>query len=205
MKGSASQPQCAGTNKRGDPCEATIVGPDGFCRAHSPNGLDMRELGRKGGKASVRSRLGLGDDLPDALRGKARKRLDAALDDPDPRIRLQAARAIASYSPERPPAEQQPEQQQGRPLAMSIGDLCAAAVELGVLEGDNLRIGGRPVSRTPQLSVEQATAPDAAESPKPAPAPRQAPPALDELTDDGDGDFWTRLYGDDRASGYEWK
>jgi hypothetical protein len=47
-----SQPtlaSCTGKNKRGEPCRATVVGPDGLCSAHSGR-QDMRELGRAGGK-----------------------------------------------------------------------------------------------------------------------------------------------------------
>jgi hypothetical protein len=133
MKRSAGEPRCQARNARGEPCAATIIGPDGYCPAHGGK-LDMKAIGVKGGKASVRSRLGLGDDLPDALRGKARKRLDAALDDPDPKIRLAAARAIASYSPERPPLEAAaPEQQHTGRGCFRLVDIFAVMCERRIL------------------------------------------------------------------------
>jgi hypothetical protein len=45
--------RCKAQTKRGDPCRATVVGEDGYCSAHSGR-QDMRELGRKGGKANGR-------------------------------------------------------------------------------------------------------------------------------------------------------
>jgi hypothetical protein len=41
--------RCKARNARGEPCRATIVGPDGLCPTHG--GRDMRELGRRGGKS----------------------------------------------------------------------------------------------------------------------------------------------------------
>jgi hypothetical protein len=69
----------------------------------------MRELGRKGGKASVRSRLGLNVDADTSLREKARKRLEAQLDSPDERLAQAAARALYSYGPAKPPADAEQE------------------------------------------------------------------------------------------------
>jgi hypothetical protein len=40
--------RCKARNKAGKPCQATIVGPNGLCPAHS--GRDMRALGSLGGK-----------------------------------------------------------------------------------------------------------------------------------------------------------
>lgn len=65
----------------------------------------MAELGRKGGKASVRSRLGLDVDADVTLREKARKRLERQLDSPDERLAQAAARALYSYGPAKPPAD----------------------------------------------------------------------------------------------------
>jgi hypothetical protein len=69
----------------------------------------MRELGRKGGKASVRSRLGLDVDADVTLREKARKRLEAQLDSDNERSAQAAARALYSYGPAKPPADAEPE------------------------------------------------------------------------------------------------
>jgi hypothetical protein len=68
--------------------------------------VDMKAIGRQGGKASVRSRLGLDVDADDNLRAKARRRLDAMLDDKDPRVALRAAQSLFSYSSAKPPADQ---------------------------------------------------------------------------------------------------
>jgi hypothetical protein len=65
----------------------------------------MRELGRKGGKASVRSRLGLDVDADVTLQEKARRRLEAQLDSDDERLAQAAARALYSYGPAKPPAD----------------------------------------------------------------------------------------------------
>jgi hypothetical protein len=97
-----SKRTCSGTNKRGEPCGAT-AGSDGLCSVHSGR-TDPKELGRKGGLASVRSRLGISPQVvDDQLRGLARKQLEALLSDPDPRVRLSASRALYSYSPTTPP------------------------------------------------------------------------------------------------------
>lgn len=58
---------CRGTTADGTPCESPIVGPDGFCPAHGPDGRErMSEIGRKGAEASARKRRGGGLE-PDAL------------------------------------------------------------------------------------------------------------------------------------------
>jgi hypothetical protein len=41
--------RCQAKNKAGQPCQATIVGPDGLCTAHSGK-QDMRAIGSLGGK-----------------------------------------------------------------------------------------------------------------------------------------------------------
>jgi acetyl-CoA synthetase len=62
---------------------------------------------------------------------KARTRMNQLLDDPDPRVRLQAARAIASYSPERRrPSGGAPRQRRKPCRARRAGrDLLALALE----------------------------------------------------------------------------
>jgi hypothetical protein len=79
----------------------------------------MRELGRAGGKASVRSRLGLDVDADDNLRAKARTRLDAMLDSDNPQHVLAAAKSLFSYASSKAPAEVQQDWQPlgGKPFS----------------------------------------------------------------------------------------
>jgi DNA-binding transcriptional ArsR family regulator len=70
--------RCRGTSKRGDPCRATVVGVSGYCAVHDPERpIDMRELGRKGGKGR---RRGVAEQLPAAERASLRERLRDQLD-----------------------------------------------------------------------------------------------------------------------------
>jgi hypothetical protein len=174
----------------------------------------MRELGRKGGRASVRSRLGLGDDLPDALRAKARKRLDAALDDPDPKIRLAAARAIASYSPERPPVEAAaPEQRHTGRGVYSVLDLFAAFAglklfsqfDIGISEEAERELIAKLKERglldedeRPPSTSRRLPADEKEPLATPEPVPQQAPPdVLSGMTDGPGPDFDESRYGSD--------
>jgi hypothetical protein len=68
--------RCKATTKRGTPCAATVVGPDGLCSAHSGR-QDMRALGHRGGKAR---RKGVAEQLPDAERASLREQLRRGLD-----------------------------------------------------------------------------------------------------------------------------
>lgn len=47
---------CRGTNADGEPCESPVVGEDGWCPAHRPDGGSerMSELGRRGAKSTAR-------------------------------------------------------------------------------------------------------------------------------------------------------
>jgi hypothetical protein len=66
----------------------------------------MRELGRKGGRASVKSRHGLTDEVADdELRGLARKRLREMLDSGHPQHVLSAAKSLFSYASSKAPAD----------------------------------------------------------------------------------------------------
>jgi hypothetical protein len=67
--------RCQAKTKRGEPCRATVVGPDGLCSAHSGR-QNMRELGRKGGKAR---RAGVVEQLPAGERESLRQHLRANL------------------------------------------------------------------------------------------------------------------------------
>jgi hypothetical protein len=69
--------RCKATNKRGEPCAATVVGPRGYCVVHDPERkVDMRELGHRGGKAR---RKGVAEQLPAGERGSLRQHLRANL------------------------------------------------------------------------------------------------------------------------------
>jgi hypothetical protein len=70
----ASKRRCKATNKRGEPCAATVVGADGKCSAHSGR-QDMRELGRRGGRRSPG-----GKQLPAGERESLREALRDGLD-----------------------------------------------------------------------------------------------------------------------------
>jgi hypothetical protein len=65
------------------------------------NPTDPRELGRKGGLVSGRSRSGLDELADDSLREKARQRLNAMLESPGERVRLSAARSLFTCAPTR--------------------------------------------------------------------------------------------------------
>jgi len=58
-----SERRCKASNKRGEPCRATIVGAGGYCPAHAAGGRDMRELGRLGGQKRGRKQEEPGDRL----------------------------------------------------------------------------------------------------------------------------------------------
>jgi hypothetical protein len=89
-------------NQRGEPCGSRAITKDGKCAAHSGI-VDMRAIGMAGGRASVRSRLGLDPELADGrLRKKAKAALEALLDSEDEGRRLSAARALYSYAPAKP-------------------------------------------------------------------------------------------------------
>jgi hypothetical protein len=99
--------RCEATNKAGEPCRSTSVDAGGFCAVHGGK-VDMRELGSRGGRQSVRSRLSLDHSVADdRLRAKAKRRLEALLDSDDESKRLSAARALYSYSAVKPPNDEE--------------------------------------------------------------------------------------------------
>jgi hypothetical protein len=66
----------------------------------------MRAIGAAGGRGSVRSRLGLSDEVADeGLREKARRRLEKVLDGDDEAAALRAAQSLYSYRAAQPPAD----------------------------------------------------------------------------------------------------
>jgi hypothetical protein len=99
--------------------------------------------------------------------------MNELLDDPDPRIRIQAARAIASYSPERPPAEQeqQPASEGGKPVGLA--DVVRAGIECGLITSNSeIWVGGEIVRRetpSPRQEVEAAHGPG---YPRPSATPK---------------------------------
>jgi hypothetical protein len=68
-------PRCKAVTKAGKPCQA-LAGAEGLCTAHAGK-TDMRELGRRGGKAR---RGGLAKQLPATERESLREALRAGLD-----------------------------------------------------------------------------------------------------------------------------
>jgi hypothetical protein len=61
--------RCKATTKRGTPCAATVVGPDGLCSAHSGR-QDMKALGRLGGRGRRGAKP---EQVPASLREELRK------------------------------------------------------------------------------------------------------------------------------------
>lgn len=102
----SSKRRCRALNRAGEPC-GRRASDDGYCTAHGPNAQDLRELGKRGGVASVRSRLGIDPEVADGrLRMKAKARLEALLDSGDEAKALAAARSLYSYSPSKAPADE---------------------------------------------------------------------------------------------------
>jgi hypothetical protein len=94
---------CNATKRNGERCKARPVTQEGLCAIHG--GLsDPKAMGRAGGRGRERSALGISDELAveESLREKARERLNEMLDSSNEQIRIRAATALASYSPERP-------------------------------------------------------------------------------------------------------
>jgi hypothetical protein len=129
-----SERVCNALRRDGEACRARAITPDGKCAAHG--GLvNMAEVGRLGGRASVRRRLGIDGD--DALRRKARATLDGMLDSDDPRVQIQAARSLFSYS-QTPTPREDAHQPIPPPVLASgrrptgLADVLVLATELGV-------------------------------------------------------------------------
>jgi hypothetical protein len=99
----------------------------------------MAAIGARGGRASVRKRLGVNGD--DALRETARRRLLEAISGDDARLALQASRAVFSYGSSPPPTDA-PEPTPEPPTiagvrVTGISDVVLIANELGVDIGQN--------------------------------------------------------------------
>jgi hypothetical protein len=117
VKGTAIKRRCTATNKRGEPCGARAVTAEGLCAADG--GLtDMRAIGAAGGRGSVRSRLGLSDEIADeSLREKARRRLEKVLDGDDEAAALRAGQSLYSYRAAQPPVDHERREEGGAYLA----------------------------------------------------------------------------------------
>jgi hypothetical protein len=104
---------CHAARKRdGAPCRSRVVLEDGFCPAHSPTrGLEMAELGRAGGLASVEARRELGKTVRERLRDRVEAEADKiwrvyrdAFDaeggdgDPDHRARLASVEGVLAQA-----------------------------------------------------------------------------------------------------------
>lgn len=87
--------RCSAVNRHGERCRSLrgLVEIDGVWKCATHAGLTSKK------------QEDVSDLVDDKLRTKARRRLDAMLDDPNPNIRIRAATAIGSYSPEKPVSE----------------------------------------------------------------------------------------------------
>jgi hypothetical protein len=101
-----SKRKCKGTNTMGQPCRAPTVGGDGWCSAHRPGAVNrMSELGKLGGKASVKAKQDKERHARDRLRRhvdrnfeKVWAAFEAGLDSPDPSVRFRAASQLLSQA-----------------------------------------------------------------------------------------------------------
>jgi hypothetical protein len=184
---------------------------DGKCAAHSGK-TDMRAIGAAGGRASVRSRLGLGDVGEDE-REKARRRLSEMLDSPDERMRMMAAKALYSYSAVSPPHDAAAVTPASS-VEHDYGAILDVLEDAGVvyrgpgprderrseLSAENSRLQARvrelerELGRTPQtLAESKSVEPKPAEVTSPAPAPVAPATSTRELPHAGE---W--LFGRER-------
>jgi hypothetical protein len=97
---------------------------------------DPVALGRAGGRASARSRNGIGSNN---LRGLAKRQLEGLLRSDDERIRIQAAKALYSFGSQAAPIADVDEPAAPPPTlrdgsrVTSLGDVLALADQLGVV------------------------------------------------------------------------
>jgi hypothetical protein len=104
-----------------------------MCAMHS--GLsDPKEMGRAGGLKTPETELRKAVKHDDALREKARKALEAALDGDDEKRRFEAAKSLYSFRAAAPPAEyEQREPGQRAYLGTGLGEVVALACQLHAL------------------------------------------------------------------------
>ncbi len=96
--------RCSAIKRNGGPCQA-IAGSDGLCSIHGGR-QDPRELGQKGGRGRTRNQ-----DGAVAASEKGRAKLLELIQSDDPKVAISAARALFSYGPQKPPAEEQASRQ----------------------------------------------------------------------------------------------
>lgn len=90
---------CKATRTNGKQCKA-IAGSTGLCAAHR-DPERMRDLGRRGGQGRVR---GVDDAVAASELGRAK--LVELSQHENPTVAIAASRALFSYSPQRPPADE---------------------------------------------------------------------------------------------------
>src|SRR4051794_30898545 len=90
---------CTAVKRNGERCRA-IAGASGLCAAHR-DPARMRDLGRRGGQARTRN-------VDDAVAASdlGRARLVELSQHEDPKVAIAASRALFSYGPQKPPADE---------------------------------------------------------------------------------------------------
>jgi Family of unknown function (DUF5763) len=125
--------QCRAVKSNGERCRA-IAGSGGYCSLHSDPGR-ARELGKLGGRGRTRSVLSIDPTVADDdLRAQARRRLELLVNSEDERTALAAARALYSYSAQRPPDELAKDWHPDRPIERhDVGSLLRKLVECRII------------------------------------------------------------------------
>jgi hypothetical protein len=126
--------RCQATNRRSEPC-GRIATEGRFCVVHSGK-LDLRAVGRLGGRGRTRSVLGISDEVADEkLRAQAAKRLEALVHSDNESIAVRAATALHSYRAVEAPREPRAhERVETRPRkVVGLRDVLAFAEEIGAL------------------------------------------------------------------------
>jgi hypothetical protein len=143
--------RCKAQNKRGEPCGATIVGPDGYCTAHDPERkVDMRELGRRGGTAHRRGvvvqlpapeRLSLRETLRDDLDHElVMTAIERALAGSNESARVAAVKFLADLELYRKDGDECPEcarrksEEKVAPLEIDPEDVIRGLEEIGLVK-----------------------------------------------------------------------
>jgi hypothetical protein len=81
-----------------------MASENGLCVAHGR--LDMRAIGKLGGRGRTRSVLGISDKVADdKLIGQAKAALEKSLQSDNEQVRLRAAQSLYSYRAAPPPAQ----------------------------------------------------------------------------------------------------
>lgn len=144
---------CRATTRKGEPCRRKAVDADGLCLVHNGS-QDMRELGRKGGRATPRAKRG--DAQRQTLREFLRREVDparvwaaieAGLESGNDRDRLAASKLLLTelYEPavERKREEEAELAAARAQFAHRINDISARQILKGLVERGLIRPGGR--------------------------------------------------------------